>query len=302
MDILAPPLTDEEIYVYYRDHFPLDLVWELLCQCVGGEHLCKHLDFSIDKPVSRRHSYNNNYSVADTETILIRYLSAATKQDLHKLLLQNSPRSVSIGSLYHVEGALRPQIISQFGSQENHGKPFMIDFDITDFQRDCHCGDLPQVCQLCWERQCAPLIKLLEEACPILFGSGMLVSYSGRRGVHACLPNPNLTYASTHDRASALEFIEGQVSACGPGLFDRYATTSNDHTIRLPFTINTSTGFIDLPCTSSTPFENVRVHVRSLIQLHSNRNNNNKDQQQLQQQQSFADAIQLTQKFLSTQR
>jgi len=240
-----------QLRAYYLNDFPANYVWQFMCVSVGGSaSLAQKLEISLEK--------QGGFGALG-EIITIRFLSVSSAADLRRLLVLNTPVSVGLGAAHFVPGDLRPRVKADL--LRPLCKPLFLDFDASDFSRQCECDGEKRVCVECWSNSCCGLMTSAKDASLSVTGAAPLFVFSGRRGVHLHFPG-RLAHLSATDRRRFVSLMEGQISKDGTGdIFDTEVTTSMEHTIRLPFTVHPSSGCLVLPVDPSTTFKTAELHV-----------------------------------------
>jgi hypothetical protein len=258
-----PPPTDDQLEEYYSSHFPASLVWDLYASALGESSLVRHLDISLDMDATGGGRRPNG------DVFHVRYLRAEDPEDLRRLIRVNRPRGVGAGQLCPTDGWVRKLVQARPG--EMMGKVFELDFDLSEFSRQCACGQEKTACEDCWSAHAQRVEARVEEASPLVLGCKPLIKFSGRRGVHFTFIHPGLAYSSLEDRTAAVEHMEYQVTGGKPmsqrsahDIFDRGPLFA-DHTLRMAFTVNMSSGCIAIPITSGTSLTEAKLHVTEIL-------------------------------------
>lgn len=268
--------TEHEIKTYYASIFPVEAVWNFLEEALGGKGMLAGLDITLEKWDSAdRGPGKVGWSIkapdgriitagGTMDTILVRKMHVKSAANLRRILVNNCPVGVNMGSVYHSDGAHELQL--RESCRVAVAKIMGLDFDSNDFTRTCGCHGTKMICPLCWKSHCEMIMKTLHERSAAVAGCSPLFSFSGRKGLHIYYVRKALSFSTTSARHFFMSFLTALVLEEGnTKLFDKGVTDQMDHPIRMPWTVNGHSGLLDNPIDVDCTLEMAAVHVSDLV-------------------------------------
>lgn len=231
-------MTEAQLYTYYGRDIPCDwLVQRFLSAPEFGQHAApEHTEIWF-------HSGD----------IVRRCLSVGSAYDLQVLFVNSTPREIHRGATF-----IRPPFwVSKDPLTKRKGysgvkdlewcQPFMLDMDLK-----CKCevpNRVTQVCAECWFNILLPSAVAVQQFFKASKIEPYLFTFSGNKGWHAWC----LDYKSFAMDADARQFMFARVKAyCSQkGVMsdfdDAVSVGEKPHSLRMPFSPNPKTGYIDAP-------------------------------------------------------
>ncbi|ELA40909.1 uncharacterized protein VICG_02049 [Vittaforma corneae ATCC 50505] len=226
--------VENELKVYYRELFPLQLLYETLE--INGRR---------------------EVSFFTSTGSYMRYLTFDSAELFREKLELVNPRKIDLGPVYDIKP-------SKSNGAVPVAREIVFDIDLTDYPREC-CKD-KKICNLCYEKiKCA--INILDYSLRTEFGfTSYGFVFSGRRGVHCWVLE--MKELPTHVRNDIFKFFQNVVDK---NLFvqeynnimgrygdadlvknffpriDKQVTVSMNHLIKMPFSVHPDTFNISVP-------------------------------------------------------
>lgn len=160
---------------YYSNYFP----YQEICRWLNsGIELDSH-DPHYDKSNFERREFSFTLS----GDIYCRHQSFSSALEFKQQLIKNKPEKFDIGAVWTIPPKRKDSMINNM-RYEPVEREFVIDIDMTDYDKVRTCCSGAVVCQLCW-KFLAVACKSIDIALKESFGfTHNLWVYSGRRGVH----------------------------------------------------------------------------------------------------------------------
>ncbi|CAG9327772.1 unnamed protein product [Blepharisma stoltei] len=183
---------------YYRNFFPCN-------------DLCRWLNLGIDLKIddsTTRKSYfeRREFVFYYHGDIYCRHISFSSADELKEQLIHDKPEKFGIGAVYSLPPKLRNRKQKKI-KYEPVEREFVIDIDMSDYDKVRTCCSGAVVCQLCWkflELAWKTIDNILKE----LFGFKVnLWVFSGRRGIHCWVCDSEARRLSDFERKSLIEFL-----------------------------------------------------------------------------------------------
>jgi len=250
---------------YYSSHFPAEMLCDrLLIPALGSKELVHHLELSMDQPAEtpRRGTSKTAAKPRLDEVFVTRYLTFGDAQGMRRILADMTPIAAGWGSLQHVPGEFKSQVLEDHDAPL--GKLLVGDIDFDEVPRSCDCGTEKKICTDCWNTIGLPLVDMIGYRCREMLEINPLVCFTGRRGLQFYLPKPAYTFCGIQDRDSLISMLENLVTdGQDSGFMDRKVTVQWDHTASIPFGCKPS-GFISRPVSPATHFEDLFIDVSGI--------------------------------------
>ena len=178
------PLSDKEIQRYYSTYF-------------SSDHLIDTIGLSGFKNREFGFLLNNGY--------FVRNRGFSSPSQLIEYMSENSVRGAYIGSVYNSPPSPRNPIQKLTW----RFKELIFDIDMDDYGpvRTCECKG-PQVCDICFTLL-TDAMNFLTESLTLDFGISTLYwTFSGRRGIHAWITEPNeISLLHREQRQSIIDYL-----------------------------------------------------------------------------------------------
>lgn len=234
MGISMDITQESELRIYYKEIFPLELIYDVL-------------EINSRREISF-------YTATGT---YIRFLTFDSLEAFREKLEQVIPRKIDVGPYYDIVPAKNNGATPQ-------ARELVFDIDLTDYPRDCCEGKT--VCPKCYQKiKCA--VKILDYALKNEFGFKKYgFVFSGRRGVHCwvlemksldCHVRNDIfkyfqnvveknIYVKEYDEIMR-EFGETDLIQKFFPRIDKQVTVSMNHLIKMPFSVHPETFSISVP-------------------------------------------------------
>ncbi|CAD7947182.1 unnamed protein product [Amoebophrya sp. A25] len=175
----------EFLPIYYDRFFP----FEDLVGWMGGEEKNKKREIAFQLPPE----------------IYIRFQSYHTAQAWREAVKKSKPDRMEIGPLYSQEPRMKDGVHKDMFFAEERELIFDIDMDDYDEVRTCCTG--AKICRKCWVFLKAAML-LLDHILREDFGfQHLMFVYSGRRGVHCWVSDPEVMRLTNEQRSAIIEYV-----------------------------------------------------------------------------------------------
>ena len=158
-----------------------------------------------DKEVLSEYFYQREFTFTLASDIYCRYLSFKTADDFKKALVDRCPHKMDIGAVYNVSPANKLQQDKKAFYPIERELVFDIDMDAYDDIRQCCSG--AKVCQKCWALPCLAAQVITKIMRADFDFTNLLWVFSGRRGVHAWVCDPEARTMGNDMRAAIANYI-----------------------------------------------------------------------------------------------
>lgn len=182
---------------YYSRSFPVNSIFSWL---TNGRHV-NSKDPVIDDTFPRR-----EFSFTLPGDIYCRHKSYSSPDELRSDLERQIPDKIDIGAVWTIPPKNRNSY-SNSVRYETIEKEFVIDIDMTDYDNVRTCCKGATVCQKCW-KFLAVACKSVNFALKESFGFNLsLWVFSGRRGIHCWVSDPEAKRLNDFRRKFLIEFL-----------------------------------------------------------------------------------------------
>jgi len=183
-----------------------DKIWESLITC-GGVYALNNVEVTFEW-------------IIDGTEVMQRYVKYHTREDFLRACVESRPHTIQLGGVLPGFQSHCPMDADRIGRERDNRLckegitsargPLVIDIDLTDYNRVgvCQCGALKRCCNTCFEVFLDPATDVLDYLLRTVFGfTNMFSVWSGRRGVHIWVCDPNVVLWTREQRTTFIERI-----------------------------------------------------------------------------------------------
>lgn len=188
--------------IYYGRLFPYQQMFDWLSY---GNDAAKEGSSVIDKDFFLRREWS--FTIEDD--IYIRYQCFKDKAEFMAAIQKRQPHKIDIGAVFSAppkeHTTIRPEL---FNTVE---RELVFDVDMTDYDNIRTCCTGAAICRKCWPYMTMAL-KVVDRALREDFNfKHILWVYSGRRGVHCWVNDPDARALANEARAAVVEYLSVEV-------------------------------------------------------------------------------------------
>lgn len=174
---------------YYRRIFP----WKQLYLWLNQDHVPSYL-FT-----------QREFAITLQNEAYLRYNSYSSHTELQKDMIRLNPTRFEIGAIY--SGAPKDRKTIPKAGFKPVERELVLDIDLTDYDDVRRCCSDKKICVKCW-KLVAVAVELLDETLRKDFGyKHLLWVYSGRRGAHCWVSDPDAMRLSDDQRKALVNYI-----------------------------------------------------------------------------------------------
>jgi DNA primase small subunit len=157
-----------------------------------------------DKAIVSEYFFYREFSFTLANDVYCRYLCFKTAEEFKNSLVAKVPHKIDIGAVFNMSPDRHLMAVKQAFMPVEKEMVMDIDMDAYDDVRTCCSG--AQVCQKCWS-YLNVAAKLLTDMLNDSFGfSNCLWVFSGRRGVHCWVCDPEARNMTNEQRTAVTNF------------------------------------------------------------------------------------------------
>jgi DNA primase small subunit len=184
--------------VYYSRLFPYDAMFDWLSY---GNDPKRTDNSSIDKGYFPKREWS--FTIEDD--IYIRYQSFKDKSEFTAAIQKRQPHKIDIGAVFTAfpkdHGSVKPELFNPVERE------LVFDIDMTDYDDIRTCCTGANICLKCWPYM-TMAVKVVDKALRDDFGfNNILWIYSGRRGVHCWVCDPEARSLNNEARAAIVDYL-----------------------------------------------------------------------------------------------
>lgn len=190
---------------YYQEAFPFDRIAKWLAYTTWTRNSDYNEYFN-------RREISYNMTIDDENEFVIRHLCYPNAQRFKADVLDKVPLRIDIGAVFDQEPRKNKDIIGREKTLALD-REFVIDIDMSDYDRIRSCCSGKKLCPRCWKFMYVAY-KVLKRALNEDLGfTNILWVFSGRRGIHAWISDERARLMRNDVRAAVTEYLDISVSA-----------------------------------------------------------------------------------------
>jgi DNA primase small subunit len=174
--------------------------------------LCYGNDPNKENPsIDRTFFSRREWSFTIEDDIYIRYQSFKDGDEMMKAIQRKQPHKIDIGAVFTAPPKEHDKIKPELFKTEQ--RELVFDIDMTDYDDIRTCCKGANICKRCWPYM-TMAIKIIDEALRKDFAfKHILWIYSGRRGVHCWVSDPEARELTNEARTAVVDYLSVKVGS-----------------------------------------------------------------------------------------
>ena len=173
--------------------------------------------------VDKNYMAHREFSFTLEDDIYLRYLSFSNQEEFEAEMIKKCPHKIDIGAVYNARPSDHKKLtnftpqereLGTYQSVERESEKFafklisVFDIDMTDYDDVRSCCSGAKICSKCWTFMTVA-VKILDAALREDFNfQHLLWVYSGRRGVHCWVADPEARKLNGAARGAVAEYLQ----------------------------------------------------------------------------------------------
>jgi len=154
--------------------------------------------------VEKNYLAHREFSFTLEGDIYLRYLTFENESEFEASLKKKCPIKIDIGAVYNAR-ATEHRRMANFAPVE---RELVFDIDLTDYDDIRNCCSGASICEKCW-RYMTIAVQIIDAVLRDDFGfQNILWVYSGRRGIHCWVCDPQARKLSGQARSAIAEYMQ----------------------------------------------------------------------------------------------
>ncbi|CAM9579800.1 unnamed protein product [Phaeothamnion confervicola] len=196
----GPEFSPELLRIYYSRLFPYEAMYRWLSY--GGQSAAPGEGASTDESgmMVRR-----EFSFTIEDDIYIRYQCFRDLEEMRTVVQRRQPHKIDIGAIFTLPP--RDHAAAQPGAFFPVERELVFDVDLTDYDDVRTCCSGAKICRRCWGYM-AMAMHVMDRGLREDFGfKNLLWVYSGRRGVHCWVSDPEARALTNEQRSAVADYF-----------------------------------------------------------------------------------------------
>ncbi|XP_023341373.1 DNA primase small subunit [Eurytemora carolleeae] len=154
--------------------------------------------------IDKNYLSHREFSFTLEGDIYLRYLTFTNQAEFEAALKKKCPIKIDIGAVYNAR-ATEHRRMTNFAPME---RELVFDVDLTDYDDVRTCCSGASICPKCW-RYMTVAVQIIDSGLREDFGfNNILWVYSGRRGIHCWVCDPQARQLSGKARSAVAEYLQ----------------------------------------------------------------------------------------------
>ena len=194
--------STELLRIYYSRLFPYDQMFNWLAY---GNDAAAEKDAPFASVMDKDFFQRREWSFTIEDDIYIRYQCFKDKEDMRAAIEKRQPHKIDIGAVFSAHPSEHTSLSpDKFKTVE---RELVFDIDMTDYDVVRTCCTGANICHKCWPFMTMAL-KCVDVALREDFAyKNILWIYSGRRGVHCWVSDPEARALTNEARSAVVEYL-----------------------------------------------------------------------------------------------